>query len=129
MTTDQPRRRWRFYRTAGGATPVRDFLASPTLPGDNRDEVLAAMKDVQLNGLPVARHLRGDIYEVRATRAHATYRVLFATEGARSQVLLAVSAFSKKTQKTPAAEVSLAERRLADWRRRARRRRYPICEL
>src|ERR671911_2343792 len=48
--------------------------------------------------------------------------VLFATEGAKSQVLLAVSAFTKKTQKTPVAEIRLAERRLADWRRRGRRR-------
>lgn len=81
------------------------------------------MKDVQLNGLPVARHVRGDVYEVRATGAHAAYRVLFATEGARSQVLLAVSAFAKTTRRTPPAEIALAERRLADWRRRGRRSR------
>jgi DNA-binding transcriptional regulator YiaG len=68
---------------------VRDFLAQTALPTDDRDEILAAMKDVQINGLPVARHLRGDIYEVRATGARASYRVLFATEGSRSQVLLA----------------------------------------
>ncbi|MGH9187897.1 MAG: type II toxin-antitoxin system RelE/ParE family toxin [Acidimicrobiales bacterium] len=107
MSSDQPRRRWRFYRTAGGATPVREFLTSPTLPSEDRVEVLAAMKDVQINGLPVARHLRGEIYEVRATGAHASYRVLFAAEGSRSQVLLAVSAFSKKTQKTPPREIAL----------------------
>lgn len=121
--TGEPRRRWRFYRTAAGATPVRDFLTGSTLPVGDRDEMLAAMKDVQVNGLVVARHLRGDIYEVRATGARASYRVLFATEGARSQVLLAVSAFSKKTQKTPPNEIALAERRLADWRRRGRRGR------
>lgn len=121
MAADAPRRRWRFYRTAGGATPVRDFLTSSTLPSDDRDEILAAMKDVQLNGLPVARHLRDDIYEVRAAGRHAAYRVLIATEGARSQVLLAVSAFTKKTQKTPPSEIARAERRLADWRRRGRR--------
>jgi hypothetical protein len=74
------------------------------------------MKDV--SGLTVARHLRGEIYEVRASGARAAYRVLFASEGAKSQVLLAVSAFTKKTQRTPPAEIRLAERRLADWRRR-----------
>lgn len=122
MTSEQ-RRRWRFYRTFSGATPVRDFLMSSTLPPGDRDEVLAAMKDVQLNGLVDARHLRGDIFEVRATGARASYRVLFAAVGARSQVLLAVSAFSKKTQKTPPSEIALAARRLADWRRRGRRSR------
>jgi phage-related protein len=80
------------------------------------------MKDVQINGLTVARHVRGEIFEVRASGTRAAYRVLFVTEGAKSQVLLAVSAFTKKTQKTPVAEIRLAERRLADWRRRGRRR-------
>lgn len=119
---DRPavRRRWRFYRTTAGDTPVREFLMNSALPAGDRDEILAAMKDVQVSGLPAARHVRGDIYEVRATGAHAAYRVLFATEGARSQVLLAVSAFSKKTQKTPPREIATAERRLADWRSRRR---------
>jgi phage-related protein len=49
------------------------------------------------------------------------YRVLFATEGARGQVLQALEAFKKKTQKTPPAAIALAERRLRDWRARARR--------
>ncbi len=79
------------------------------------------MKDVQSNGIEVARHLRGDIYEVRADGRQATYRVLFATEGARSQVLLGLSGFSKKTRRTPPAEIALAERRLRDWRARGRR--------
>ena len=114
-------RRWRFYATVGGAKPARDFLVSKKVRAADRDEILAAMKDVQKNGLVAARHLRGDVYEVRASGTHAIYRVLFAAEGARGQVLLALSAFGKKTQKTPPAEITLAERRLADWRRRARR--------
>ncbi len=39
-----------------------------------------------------------------------------------SQVLLSLDGFSKKTRKTPPANIRLAERRLADWRRRARPR-------
>lgn len=114
------RRRWRFYTTRAGRNPVREFLADGRLPDGDRDEILAAMKDVQVNGFEVARHLRGDIYEVRADGRQATYRVLFAAEGRRSQVLLGLSGFSKKTQKTPPAEIALAERRLRDWRARAR---------
>ncbi len=121
MVESVVRRRWRFYRTTAGATPVRDFLTSPVLPVADRDEILAAMKDVQVNGLPAARHLHGDIYEARATGARAAYRVLFATEGTRSHVLLAVSAFNKKTQKTPQTEIATAERRLGDWRSRGRK--------
>jgi hypothetical protein len=63
------KRRWRFYTTAAGRNPVRDFLTAARLSSDDRDEILAAMKDV-------ARHLSGDVYEVRADGRQATYRVL-----------------------------------------------------
>lgn len=100
---------------------MRDFLADARILRSDRDEVLVAIKDVQLGGLEVARHLRGDLYEVRAGGARASYRVLSAAEGARGQVLRGLSALSKKTQKTPPTEMQAAARRLADWRRRARR--------
>jgi phage-related protein len=63
--------------------------------------VVAAMKDVREAGLAAGRHLRGDIYEVRADGDRQTYRILFAPEGRRRQILLALEGFSKKTQKTP----------------------------
>jgi len=78
------------------------------------------MKEVAVDGLVAARHLRGDIYEVRADGERVTYRLLFATEGRRHQVLLSLEAFGKKTQATPLREIALAERRLRDWRSRAR---------
>jgi phage-related protein len=80
--------------------------------------IASALKDVALAGLPAARHLRGDIYGVRADGDRQAYRVLFASEGRRGQVLLALEAFSKKTQRTPPAKIELADRRLADWRQR-----------
>ncbi len=52
------------------------------------------MKRVQRDGVAVARHLRGDLFELRAEGRDASYRILFATEGASSQVLLGLSAFS-----------------------------------
>lgn len=76
------------------------------------------MKDVVAHGLPAARHLRGDVYEVRADAVTRSFRLLFATEGRYSHVLLSLSVFEKRTQKTPSAEITLAERRLGDWRAR-----------
>ena len=70
--------------------------------------------------LRFARHLRGDIWEVRIDAERKAFRVLFSSEGRSQQVLLALEAFTKKTQKTPARAIQLAERRLADWRRRGR---------
>jgi phage-related protein len=116
MTT---KRRWRYYRTSAGASPVGDFLAA--LEAADRDAVRASMRAVRSAGVAAARHVRGDVYEVRAGRGGRAWRVLFATEGESSQVLLAVTAFEKKTAKTPPAELAVAERRLREWRNRARR--------
>ena len=77
------------------------------------------MREVSVEGVAGARHLRGDIYEVRAVGDGAVYRILFATEGRRDQILLALEAFAKKTQKTPPRTIQLAERRLSVWRSRA----------
>ena len=107
-------RRWRDYQTASGGRPVRDSLME--LNREQRAEVVAAMREVRIEGLRAARHLRGDIYEVRADARDLAFRVLFAEEGPR--VLLSLEAFPKKTQRTPPARIELAERRLADWRSR-----------
>jgi len=110
------RRQWRFYETAGGAKPVRAFLDE--LPSADAAEVVAAMKYLAVEGMRAARHLRGDIWEVRVDGANRTYRVLFSSEGRFGQVLLALEGFTKKTQKTPARTIDLAARRLADWKKR-----------
>lgn len=112
----QHKRHWRFYHTASGHEPVRDFLLRLSLA--DRADIASAMKDVEVNGLGAARHVRGDIYEVRASGSTQTFRILFAAEGRFSQVLLALESFSKKTQRTPIQEIATAEKRLADWRQR-----------
>ncbi len=76
------------------------------------------MQEVRDLGLVAARHLDGDIWEVRVQGDRVIYRILFAAEGARGQVLLALEGFKKKTQRAPPGTISLAKRRLADWRRR-----------
>ncbi|MBM4380737.1 MAG: type II toxin-antitoxin system RelE/ParE family toxin [Deltaproteobacteria bacterium] len=85
-------------------------------------ELTAAMKRVAREGLAAARHLRGEVYEVRARGQTRQFRVLFAQEGQASQVILSLTAFIKKTQRTPLRELELAEQRLSDWRARSRPR-------
>ena len=118
----ETKRRWRDYRTAAGRRPIKDFIDG--LSDVDAAAVVAAMKDVRETGLVAARHLRGEIYEVRADGDRQTFRILFALEGQRSQILLALDGFSKKTQKTPPEKIQLAERRLADWRRRSETRSH-----
>ena len=110
-----PQHRWRRYKTARGGEPVKRFIDS--LLETEALELAAAMKEVEARGLPAARHLRGDIYEVRASGNKRTLRMLFASEGRR--VYLALEGFAKKTQKTPSGKINLAESGLRDWRSRA----------
>jgi len=96
---------------------VRDFIAA--LSDHDAGQIAAAMRDVRESGLAVARHLRGDLYEVRADGVDESYRLLFSAEGRKSRVLLSLLVLSKRTQRTPTRDLRLAEHRLADWRRRA----------
>lgn len=78
------------------------------------------MKEVRQQGLQAARHLDGEIYEVRADGKGVIYRVLFAPQGKHKQVFLSLEAVKKKTQKTPVQTIRLAKRRLLDWERRGK---------
>jgi len=103
------KQRWRDYRTAGGARPVADFITGRSLL--DRVEIVAAMKDVRTNGVrAAARHLRGPLFEPRANGLDESYRLIFAQEGRRGRILLALVVISKKSQKTPGADLRLAER-------------------
>ena len=97
---------------------MREFL--DTLPARDAAEIAAAMMQVRERGTFAARHLRGDIWEVRVTGENRAFRILFSIEGRLGQVLLALEGFTKKTQRTPPATLELAEARLADWRGRGR---------
>lgn len=115
------RRRWRDYKTPSGRSPVEGFIDK--LSDSDAAAVLAGMEEVRDRGLRAARHLDGDIWEVRVDGDRVIYRILFAEEGSRGQILLALDGFNKKTQKTPRAAIELAKRRLADWRRRGDQKR------
>lgn len=118
------KRRWRNYRTSVGRRVVDEFFDS--LSKYDASRVAAAMRDVREDGLAVARHLRGEIYEVRANGADRSYRLLFATEGRKSRVLLALVVVVKNSQKTPHRDIRLADQRLDDWRWRGKMRRRTL---
>lgn len=105
MERERRRARWRDYRTAGGSRPVKDFIDE--LTDEDAAEVIAAMKEIAKLGPSAARHLRRDIYEVRAAGQNRTYRVLFSSEGKHGHILLALVALTKKTQKDAARSYRL----------------------
>jgi phage-related protein len=111
------RRQWRDYKTPAGARPVKELLAK--LTDEELAAIAAGMRDVRERGTAAARHLRGEIYEVRADAATRSYRLLFSCEGKYSHVLLSLSIYEKRSQKAPTKEIDLAEKRKKAWRARA----------
>lgn len=114
----QPKRRWRKYRTEQGRSPVDDYLDKDIKYTADRAEIVAAMKIIQDKGLTAARHLRDDLYEVRVDGKDNIFRIIFAVDGEKSQILLALEGFTKKSQRTPLRFIRTAEDRWRDWQRR-----------
>jgi hypothetical protein len=112
---EAPQLRWRWYRTAAGNAPVRDFL--DRLSDVDHAAVVAAMTEVRQEGLAAARRVVGELWEIRAVGIKAHYRLIFSRQGRR--VLLALDIYDKDTQRMPLNIRRRAEQRLQDWRSRA----------
>ena len=89
-----------------------------SLTDEEAASVIAAMKDISQHGLSHARHLKDEIYEVRADAEKRSFRILFSQE--TKFILLSLSAFPKKTKKTPLKELEIAQKRMLDWHTRSR---------
>jgi len=60
-------------------------------------------------GLPLVRHVRGDIWEVRSNLGNRIARILFAVEGA---LMILLHGFIKKSRKLPEQDLKVARDRL-----------------
>lgn len=113
MTGPQKRLQARFYETAGGAQPVRDWLLA-LAPEDRRAAGVDIAK-VEFGwplGMPSCRPMGDGLFEVRSHLSGGRIgRILFGLSGG-TMVLL--HAFIKKTQATPQADLQLARRRLRE---------------
>jgi len=106
-----------YYETAGGSSPVRQYIDSLSVQEAARLSVeLDLLEEFGVAlGMPHVRPLRGKLYELRV-RGRIQHRVLYvATTG---QHLVLLHAFTKKTQATPRKEIDLAERRWNDYQAR-----------
>jgi phage-related protein len=109
----------RFYRAPGGTAPVREWLQG--LARDVRRQIGWDIGQVQERwpvGRPLVGGLGRGLYEVRTTFDKNEYRVFFHIQRDEVVVLhctmVLVHAIHKKTQKTPAADIALARRRMKE---------------
>lgn len=99
-----------FFRTDAGNEPVREFLRD--LTAEDRKRVGEDIKTAQFGwpvGMPLIRKLAAGLWEVRSDINDGIVRVMFTVNG--SQMVL-LHAFVKKSQKTPAADLDTAKKRL-----------------
>lgn len=89
--------------------PVRDWLLR--LPKSERVEIGGDIQAVQFGwplGLKLVKHLQGDLWKVRTSLTTRIARFIFAVQGNTNYLL---HGFIKTTQKTPPADLALAEKR------------------
>lgn len=99
----------RFYATANGAEPVREWLRA--LPPESRRAIGVDIKTVQFGwplGMPLVRKLEPALWEVRSAIPDGTARVVFTTVG---PIMVLLHGFVKKSARMPTSDLKLAEQR------------------
>lgn len=108
-----------FYRTPSGSEVVLDFLREQSR--EDRAVVGEDLWVVQTGfplGLPVCRPLKGGLWEVRSSLPSKREARLIFYHDARSDNLVVVHGFIKKTQKTRASDLQVATKRKAELEQR-----------
>jgi len=112
------------YKDKNGNNPIGDHIRELVSKADknsriNANKIRDYISYLREHGAqarePYAKHLDGDIWELRPTRN----RILYAAWDGNSFILLHI--FMKDTQKTPSREIKQAQRNLADYRERSKK--------
>lgn len=108
-----------FYRTQSGRSPVEDFLDS--LSGSQAAKIAWVLQLVEeLDPVPIQYFKKltntEDLWEVRIQVGRNTFRLLGFFDG--SQLVVLNHAFTKKSQKIPKSDITVAEGRKRDYFRR-----------
>jgi len=104
---------WRieYYRSRTGRSPVKDFIDSL----DPRSKARVARTLDLLEefgtelGMPYARHIEGQLWELRARHGRNRYRIIYFLATGRMFVLL--HGFTKKGGPVPRSDIEIAARR------------------
>lgn len=106
-----------FYETETGRIPVAEFLN--TLPTKHQAKALWEIELLSSLGTsirePYAKHITGELWELRIKFSSDISRVFYFIPGKR---IVLLHGFVKKTQKTPPVEIETAQKRLEDYKRR-----------
>jgi len=103
-----------YYETANGRCPVKEYLDG--LGAKETERVvfdLELLREFGLDlGVPYVKNIHGKLWELRTT-GRSRHRVLYFAASGKRFVLL--HAFTKKTGKTPPAEIKTADNRMNEY--------------
>ena len=104
----------RFFKTASGNEPVREWLKSNDMKAEDRKKIGEDIKTVQFGwpmGMPMVEKVEKDLWTVRTNGlAKGIARIFFTVKG---NTMILLHGFIKKSQKLPQQEIELARSRLA----------------
>jgi phage-related protein len=103
-----------FFLTNSGREPVRDWLKS--LDKEDRKVIGEDIKLVQFRwplGMPLVRKMETDLWEIRSRLSGGRIARVFFT--VRNEEMVLLHGFIKKSQKTPAKDLKLAQQRKNLW--------------
>ncbi len=99
-----------FYKSETGKEPVREWLKS--LKQNDRRIIGEDIKTVQFGwpiGMPLTKKIDTNLWEIRSNLDNRIARVIFTIY---EEVIVLLHGFIKKSQKLPAADVTLARKRM-----------------
>jgi phage-related protein len=102
-----------YYATASGRSPVEDFIREQS--ARLRAAILDALEALSSSGIETTgvslRQIRWKLWEIRV-QAGTAARIFYVLRTAEEMVLL--HGYRKQTQKAPAREIAIAERRMRE---------------
>lgn len=103
-----------FYETASSNSPIEKFLDQ--LNKADLSVILAVFTEISEHGINAKgaafKNLDGKLWEIKVRAPGGGFRFLYVL--IRSDLMIILHAFKKKTQKTPIKELKLARKRLSE---------------
>jgi phage-related protein len=104
-----------YYQSEGGKVPVAEFIDSVDAKSKAKiARTLDLLEEFGIDlGMPYARHLEKQLWELRIRQARNRYRIIYFLAYGETFVLL--HGFTKKTGPVPRGEIEMAQRRQDDY--------------
>lgn len=103
-----------YYKKENGRSPVKEFIDKlPKKAGARTYKTFEIIEEFGMfAGMPYVKRLVGKLWEIRVSSDTNIYRYICTTE--KDKIIILLSGFQKKTQKTPKKEIEKAKKLLKE---------------